>query len=365
LEDVSNAATLGGHLANILEQLEMSGALSPTIQNSLSRKGFLALRRLAAGEITYAVYLPLAEQEQAVRRPAATITAEWLCAEKARQEYERKEHVRLERVQVEAARQEYERQERDRLERAQAEAAQRALINSPRYQAQKRDKSLQDKYGLAAFISPDDYPELMRMLRLLDKGQRIVLADHTWLKVHGCANYDSYLTVKLAARYHEVEAQFHAAQFKLTGNPRSAVHASSHFRKCGRPEQAESLLGGIDVSSIQDPKLQSALFTTHGGAKRDLGALGEALEFGRQAHALTPRNFHPCTLQGAVLYQMGDYQAGRMWYDKAVERGFREKDVDKALRDIMKRLAPKAQKTLGTHLLGLDGHRYSWAKQYI
>lgn len=323
----------------------MSGILSPTIQKSLSRKGFLALCRLAAGEITYAVYLPLAEQEQAVRRPAVTITAERLCAEKARQEYERKEH--------------------DRLERAQVEAAQRAPINSPRYQPNKRDKSLQEKYGLDAFISHDDYPELMRLLRLLDKGQRIALKDYAWLLAPGCKNADRYLTVKLEARYHEVEALFHAAQFKLTGDPWSAVNASTNFRQGNRPAQAESLLASIDLSSIRAPKLRSAILTSRGGAKRDLEALGEALEFGRQAHALTPKDFRPCTLQGAVLYQMGNYQAGRMWYDKAVERGFHEKDVDNALRDIMKWLAPQERKALGTHLLDLDGPRYSWAKRYI
>jgi hypothetical protein len=345
LEDVSNATRLGGHLANILEQLEMSGTLSPTLQNSLRSRGFLALRRLAAGEITYAVYLPLAEQEQTARRPAATISAERLSAEKTRQEYERKE--------------------RDRLAREQVDAAELALINSPRYQAQERDISLQKKYGLDAFISHDDYPELMRLLRLLDKGQRIALKDYAWLLAPGCKNADRYLTVKLEARYHEVEALFHAAQFKLTGDPWSAVNASTNFRQGNRPAQAESLLASIDLSSIRAPKLRSAILTSRGGAKRDLEALGEALEFGRQAHALTPKDFRPCTLQGAVLYQMGDYQAGRMWYDKAVERGFREKDVDKALRDIMKRLAPKAQKTLGTHLLDLNGPRYSWAKRYV
>jgi len=337
LEDVPNAASAGGQLANILEQLETSGALSNTVLNYLGREGFLALRRLGAREVMYEDYLPLAEQAQAARRAVEAREAE---AEERR------------------------RQERDRLD-AQREADQRALINSPRYQARMRAEALRAKYDLDSFINHDDYPELMRLLRLLDEGKRITPEDYIWLTRRGRENYECYLTVELAARYHEVEALFHAAQFKLTGDPWSAVNASKHFRKWGRPQQAESLLGGIDLSSIRDPKLQSALLTTRGGAKRDSDALGEALDFASQAHALTPRDFRPCTLQGAVWYQMGDYQAGRMWYDKAVERGFREEDVDSELRGIMRRLAPQKRKALGEHLLGQDGRRYDWARRYV
>ena len=151
------------------------------------------------------------------------------------------------------------------------------------------------------------------------------------------------------------------SEFKRTGDPWQAVNASKHFRKCGQPGQAEKMLGGIDVSCIRDTKLKSALYTTRGGVKRDLGDLAAAFELGGQAHALTPRDFRPCTLLGAVCYERGDCEQGRAWYVKAMERGFDEAAVDGELRSIFRRLDPQKRHGMRDHLLSMDAIRYKWA----
>src|SRR3546814_7046881 len=68
-------------------------------------------------------------------------------------------------------------------------------------------------------------------------------------------------------------------------------------------------------------KLRSALATTRGGAMRDLHQLEEAEALGRQAHSLTPGDYRPCTLLGAVLLQRGDLAGGYDWYANAEQLG--------------------------------------------
>ncbi len=94
------------------------------------------------------------------------------------------------------------------------------------------------------------------------------------------------------------------------------------------------MLAAIDVNQQPDRKLQSALCTTYGGVKRDLGQRGKALDLGTKAHDLTPQDFRPCTLLGAVYIELGAYELGRDWYNKAEARGASEKSIDDDLRSI-------------------------------
>lgn len=345
VEDIKGAVTPCGQLAYILAQIEAGTKLSNTLLAYLDRKGFLALMCHADGKLTYADFLPIAEQEQTARKIAADS-----------RERERAEADRRERERVES--------EWRALEQRRADE-QRVRMSDPRYRARIREAELKEKYGLNEYVDPLDYPKLMGLVRLFDRGTRVGPEDIAWLSTHGGENYIRYLTHELESRYHEIEALFLVDEFKRTGDPWQAVNASKHFRKCGQSEQAEGLLGGIDVSRIREVKLKSAFFTTRGGVKRDMGALDAAFELGSLAHALTPRDFRPCTLLGAVSYERGDCEQGRAWYDKAVERGFDEAAMDEDLKSIFFRLDPKKQAEMRNHLLGMDPVRYKWAASSV
>lgn len=340
-EDVTGAVTPCGQLANILAQLETGAKLSNAVLAYLQRKGFLALMCHAAGKSTYADFLPLATQEQAARR-AVTAAEE-------------------QRAKTEMAERERERQLRERLACEQHEAGKQARMRDPRFQAKVREDELRERYELGEFIDHDDYAKVMGLVRSLDGGNRIQAEDFAWLSTHGGENYRCYLTAEVKLRYHEIEAIFFVSEFKRTADPWQAVSASKHLRKCGQSGQAVKLLGGIEVTHLNNAKLGSALCTTQGGANRDVGDLAAALELGKQAHALTPRDFRPCTLLGAVSYEWGDCEQGRAWYAKAVERGFDENAVDGELRSIFLRLDSKKQAEMRAHLLGMDPVRYKWA----
>lgn len=359
INDLKDAAIPGGRFAIILEKLETNEKLSDELLEFLNQGCFVALYLLATGDITFTDYLPLAQEEQVERQEAVgkearriRFLAEAEEAEQERQNIARQRHER------------YEAEQRARLEEQCARMEQRrARLADPRYHAKIRERELRQQYEMEEFIDPKNYPKLLGLLHMLEKGSRISKKEFKWLETQGDDNYDRYLTGELAKRYHLVEARYFAAEFRRTGDLWQAVNASGHFRKCEEPQQAIQLLGRIEISLVKNADLQSALCTTLGGAHRDLSAFDTALELGSRAHELTPDGFRPCTLLGAVYYEQGNYEQGKRWYEMAVERGFEESRVNSELKNIFRQLSPDKRVAMRKHLLFLDQDRYEWAKE--
>ena len=339
VEDLRGAAIPGSRMTKILEQLESGQSLTNFTLEYLRKNGFIALYRYAQKDISFADYLKTAEPEKAERCSAAEIKA-------------RKEEAEQQRKRRELLARAKEEQER-------AAAKKRAFDNDPKNIARAKQFELRERYDLSYFIEKDCFPKIMNILRRVDKGIRLSEKEIVWLTTDG----REYYTPELREGYHWNEAEFYAGEFKKRKDPWSAVNASSHYRKCGRAKIADSMLNKIDVTKIKNPKLKSAIFTTHGGVKRDLRRFEDALNLGEQAHQLTPNDFRPCTLLGAVNIEIGNFDLGHSWYDKAVERGASEKSVDDDLRNIFMRAEKCKQEELRDHLLRIDPVRYSWVEK--
>jgi len=199
----------------------------------------------------------------------------------------------------------------------------------------------------------------MNILRKVENRVRLFEDEVVWLLTEG----EEYFTTELKKGFHQNEADFHAGEFKKSKDPWSAVNASSHYRKCKESKTADSMLSTIDIAGLKNRKLKSALCTTHGGVKRDIKEYDEALSLGEQAHLLTPKDFRPCTLLGAVNIEIGHFDLGHSWYGKAVKRGYSEKSMDDELRSIFKRAEKSKQEALRNDLLKRDSVRYRWAKK--
>ena len=96
---------------------------------------------------------------------------------------------------------------------------------------------------------------------------------------------------------------------------------------------------------------------------RDLNGLDEALKLGNQAHADTPKVFRPCTLLGAVHFELGHYETGRDWYAKAIQHGASEHSIDYDLRGIFLRANPVKREEIKAFLLRENPDRYRWVNQ--
>jgi hypothetical protein len=230
-----------------------------------------------------------------------------------------------------------------------------SIVRAP-YEADRARKMrsvMRDRYDIES-AAPGDMSRLLVILQRLEDGERLGDPDVLWLDER------EYFTHEVRIAYHRNEALYCSQCFEQTRDPWHVVNGSSHFRKAGEPQNAVALFALVDLSAIQDKHLRSALCTTAGGAKRDLQDFKEALRRAHEAHDLDPKSFHPCTLLGAVHYELGEYPVGDEWFAKAIARGAQVAGVDSELRVIFRRADKKRQEALRRHLLSVDPSRYAW-----
>jgi len=95
---------------------------------------------------------------------------------------------------------------------------------------------------------------------------------------------------------------------------------------------------------------------------RDLGRISEANALGLEAHDLSPADFRPCTLLGAVSMQLGDFAAGHAWYQRAESLGAEDRVIDQELRALLARTSSEAGNQIRAYLLAQDPERFSWLR---
>lgn len=337
LLDVPGAIIPASRLSTILSNLDQDKKLSTIALEYLRQQGFFALRNLALGESTYEGFTKAALIEQDVRAYAAN-------AIRQKEEADRLQFI-ADSIAREASRAaEYERERRTRE-------------SDPKYVAKVKNQKLRVCYGLDQFIEKELFNRLMGILHRIDGGGRFSDEDVLWLTTEG----SDYYSDELRFAFHSREAVFYTAEFARTRDPWNAVNASSHFRKCDRAGAAHELLEQIPHEGLNSPKLKSAVRTTHGGAMRDLGRFEEALRYGTEAHVITDWDFRPCTLLGAVNFELGNYETARDWYAKAAKRGASEHSIDDELRGIYTRADKTKREDIREFLLREDPVRYKWA----
>lgn len=336
--DLPGAVVPGTRLYNILESIEKGRSLSLDAVMYLQQLRLVNVARLARGEINYDVFREIAAQEQVAREHAL------------KAERQKKEAAWLRMIEEAKA--------REAIRQADYERERRKRESDPKYIAKIKNQKLRQRYDLDQFIEPEFFARLMGILHRLDGGNRLADDDILWLTTKG----KDYYTEILQTAFHEREAEFYTADYKRTNDLWSAVNASGHYRKCNQSRKAHELLDSIPATRHIAPKLNSAICTTHGGAMRDLNRFDEAIKLGSQAHTLTPKDFRPCTLLGAVNIEMGNYSAGSEWYEKAEERGASRRSIDYDLRGILLRADSDKREKLKAFLLREDPERYKWVR---
>lgn len=343
VSDLPSASTPATRLRKILDSLQKGSSISALSLAYLKQQGLFALHDLAQGEISYPAFCEVAAAELANRAELAdNRRSEEMAVQRAKDAEDKVREI--------ARAAEYERQ------RQLDDEIRRVREADPKYIAKLKNQQLRSRYGIDEFVEDGCFIPLMNILRSVDAGNRLSDEDLVWLKTVG----KHYYTEALTRVFHEREAEFHAVEYKRTKDAWNAVNASGHFRKCGRSSSAHDLLNSIPVERRGAPKLKSAICTTHGGALRDLKRLDEALSMGSQAHTLTPKDFRPCTLLGAVNMELGNLEIGLEWYRKAEERGASERSVDDDLRGILARADHAKRAQLKAFLLREDAVRYKW-----
>jgi hypothetical protein len=224
---------------------------------------------------------------------------------------------------------------------------------------EKHCAALKEKYGVSQRTdSPDS--RLYTIVQKLEEGERLEEMEVAWL------TQEALLHFEIAIAYHTIEANFYEQEFKNTGSQWHLPSASSHWRKAGEPKRALELTDRLQWDTIKENKLKSALFTTRGGAFRDIGDLSEAEKCARQAMAHQPDSHHPYTLMGAICYEREQYSEGDYWFNEAIKRGANPRDMDAEIKRVVKNAKDESKRRkVVEYLLKKDPERYAWAKSYL
>jgi len=323
VDDLRDSSVPGTSLSNVICRLELAPDYIPEITKDYLRKSKLnGLLKYACNQVSFDEFTHVAKLEQEKRIVEAEI-------------YRKKQ-------------------------------AKQAEINAERKRKQKVIRNLLKKFDLdLSYVRTGDVKKIVDILEKVEFGTRLNQEELAWLMVSRNGMYSGYYTDRLRKKYHKIEAEYYFNKYQKSKNPWDVINSSSHFRKCNCSRKAASILVKINTSNFKSKKVESAFNTTYGGVKRDLGAYDEAIMLGKKAHTLTPKNFRPCTLLGAVNIEMGNYAEGQSWYKKAIDRGASEKSVDDDLRSIFKRSDKSKRRDLAVFLLNRERERYGWVEKYL
>ncbi|UAL44912.1 hypothetical protein K8B83_08940 [Shewanella inventionis] len=193
--------------------------------------------------------------------------------------------------------------------------------------------------------------------KLLNKLMRrqISLDEKKWL------NSEGIISELIDKMYYLQLAHQHFQNWKQKSRPWELVNASAAYRKAEVLTKIKKALDESYPFNIpkNEKKLKSALLTTYGGVCRDLKDYVNSIKLGLEAHKVTPLNFMPCTLLGAVYLSTGEFDLGHEWYDKAKERGFSQDAYDNDIKSVYFRASDEMKNRLKQNLVA-TGHKYKW-----
>lgn len=336
VDDLPGAAIVGARLNQILQKIEADEALTSLAQAFLTSSGLVSLLAFATGQVDRPTFEKAAASERSNRM------------QRAKEDADRD----AERAAVEQAR------------RAEAmdtaiEARFAAMENDPVLRPKREARELRDRFNVG-FIETEHYPRAMWLLKQVASGNRLTPEDVVWLSTEA----DDCWTDALKKAWHRLEAEALTKAWEESGDLWNAVNASAHWRKADKPERALAVTAAAISKAGRSPKPRSALLTTRGGAMRDAGRLTEARTLGLEAHELTPADFRPCTLLGAVSMELGDLAAGHEWYVKAEALGAERRAIDQDLRALLVRAEPDARDRIRAYLLEQDPERFAWLRKW-
>jgi len=326
LDDLPSASQSGARLNGILKKIDDGIPLSGLSLGFLATSKLDALCLFVAGEICWETFQKQAELERADRIKLAEIRAAEDATALAAQAMQRA---------------------------AELKEFFAAQARDPKLKRQREVKELKRRFGIG-FVDTEHYPRVMSLLRRVSNGDRLSADDIVWLQTEA----EDCWTEELQRAWYTIEAVALTREWESSRDPWKAINASSHWRKAAKPNSALGLTDEALAKAGTDAKARSALLTTRGGAFRDLHNLDEAKAQGLAAHELTPKDFRPCTLLGAVHIELGDLMAGREWYLKAEKLGADRHSIDQDLRALLSRTSRSQRQRIIEFLIAQDAERF-------
>lgn len=142
--------------------------------------------------------------------------------------------------------------------------------------------------------------------------------------------------------------------------------ACKYFRKARRSEKTIEISDEFIKSiHINNSPACAAVFTSRGGAFKDLEKVEEAKQHGLKAIELSPNSFHPYNLLGAICFLENDRQNGEKYFEKALELGSSPQIQEDELIKILKESEQNQNREdIINYLLEKDSKTYAWVSDF-
>jgi hypothetical protein len=168
--------------------------------------------------------------------------------------------------------------------------------------------------------------------------------------------------------YEGILADHFYNRYLALGDAWDLVKACSKWRKTGDRSRVIAETYRVIVESnhrAHNRRLLAALFTTRGGAQRDIGEPTLAENFAKMAIRHDASSYYPHNLLGGIYYDRGEFFLGDRHFAHAQQLGAPSHMTDIERRSAIERAAPDLQRALAHHLLELDPVRFAWAMRYL
>lgn len=224
---------------------------------------------------------------------------------------------------------------------------------------------LAEKYGadINKVMNKSGPTPLTSILIKLDKAEILDESELEWLK----NLRKNWAYVLLANYYYQPIKRFSDVPTDATWN---LSMACGFFRDASLSQKAIEITDGFSERIvtdqdilIKDSKASSAVYTSRGGALRDLRRFDEAKKCANKAISLS-ESFYPYNLLGGISYDEGNPEEGDKYFAKASELGSPPRMQEAEIWSALQHTEAEAKSRIIAYLLQKDPQKYAWVKQF-
>lgn len=143
------------------------------------------------------------------------------------------------------------------------------------------------------------------------------------------------------------------------------VNACKYFRKASNPKRTLEISADFAKSThAMNSDAEAAVFTSRGGALKDLRNITEAKEIAFKVINFFPESFYPYNLLGAISFLENDCKKGEEYFDKAIKLGSSPEIQRFEIRTVLKESEQDDRNSIIGNLFKINSIKYAWVKKY-
>jgi hypothetical protein len=161
-------------------------------------------------------------------------------------------------------------------------------------------------------------------------------------------------------------AIYYQRRYESTHEPWELVKASGYWRDNSQPDKSIQITEDLlNQHNSLNGRIRAAIFTTRGGAFRDLHRLEDAEHSANSAIQVDPKNYYPYNLLGAIYFERGNAEQGEVYFLKALELGAPQRSQEDQMKGALKNAGQAERQAAAQYLLQRDPVKYKWAHYYL